>query len=46
MADNSSGIGVLNILAAAMIVLVAGGAILYTTGTIGPDQVPMLMSSK
>ena len=44
MADNGSGFGVLNILVAALIVLVAGGPILYTTGTIGPEQLTLLSS--
>ena len=44
MADSSSGVGVLNILVAAAIVLMAGGAILYTTGTIGPEQITLLSS--
>ena len=33
--DNSSGVGLMGVLIGALIVIVVGGGILYSTGTIG-----------
>jgi hypothetical protein len=35
MSDNSGGIGVMGVLVGALIVIVVGGGLLFTTGTIG-----------
>ena len=38
MADSSSGTGVLGVMVGALIVIIVGGGLLYTTGTIGQRE--------